>query len=145
MLRATFKFGEMKLSFQGENEELSTRLVREKITNVMNVPQEKTVMQLMEGEKGIVLEGIKAGNGEFRFSSTGIQVEEQKESIADFGLEWLDKLVDEPEENLEGMDEEDDMVEEEDATDPVQTLKEMFDLSEFVDLIKTFLDGNITA
>ena len=102
-------------------------------------------MQLMEGEKGIVLEGIKAGNGEFRFSSTGIQVEEQKESIADFGLEWLDKLVDEPEENLEGMDEEDDMVEEEDATDPVQTLKEMFDLSEFVDLIKTFLDGNITA
>ena len=61
MIRATFKQGEMKLSFQGEGEELTTRLVREKTNGVMEGRQEKTVMQLMEGERGIVLEGIKRG------------------------------------------------------------------------------------
>ena len=64
MIRATFKQGEMKLSFQGEGEELTTRLVREKTNGVMEGMQEKTVMQLMEGERGIVLEGIKRGSGE---------------------------------------------------------------------------------
>ena len=59
MIRATFKQGEMKLSFQGEGEELTTRLVREKTNGVMEGMQEKTVMQLMEGERGIVLKGIK--------------------------------------------------------------------------------------
>ena len=53
----------MKLTFRGEDEELSTRLVREKTNRVMEGMQEKTVMELMEGEKGIVLIGTKRGNG----------------------------------------------------------------------------------
>ena len=63
MIRATFKHGEMKLTFKGEDEELSTRLVREKTNRVMEGMQEKTVMELMEGEKGIRLIGTKRGNG----------------------------------------------------------------------------------
>ena len=51
MIRATFKHGEMKLTFKGEDGELSTRLVREKTNRVMEGMQEKTVMELMEGER----------------------------------------------------------------------------------------------
>ena len=119
MIRATFKQGEMKLSFQGEGEELTTRLVREKTNGVMEGIQEKTVMQLMEGERGIVLEGVKRGAGEvkyrydcgiiiglqlFCFRSAGIGVED--ETIVDFGLEWMDKLADEPADDMEDNDEE---------------------------------------
>ena len=163
----------MKLSFQGEGEELTTRLVREKTNGVMEGRQEKTVMQLMEGERGIVLEGIKRGAGEvdYRydydcgkdnwfaiifFRSAGIGVED--ETIVDFGLEWMDKLADEPVDDMDddnddedaGM--EDDSMEvndaegvemEEDMEDLVQDLLTMFGLGEFVDLIKTFLAGDI--
>ena len=116
---------------------MSVKLVREK-----NGFQEKTVMKLMEGEKGIVLEGTKRGTEEINYSSNGIQVEEQKEAIADFGLGWMDRLVDEPQEDIDDMEQGDDEVEEK-IEDPVDTLKQVFELSEFVDLIKTFLAGEI--
>merc|ERR1712013_574935 len=136
-MRTTFKCGELNLSFQGESENMSVKLVREK-----NGFQEKTVMKLMEGEKGIVLEGTKRGNEEINYSSNGIQVEEQKEAIADFGLGWMDRLVDDPQEDIDDMEQGDDEVEEK-IEDPVDTLKQVFELSEFVDLIKTFLAGEI--
>ena len=136
-MRTTFKCGELNLSFQGESENMSVKLVREK-----NGFQEKTVMKLMEGEKGIVLEGTKRGTEEINYSSNGIQVEEQKEAIADFGLGWMDRLVDEPQEDIDDMEQGDDEVEEK-IEDPVDTLKQVFELSEFVDLIKTFLAGEI--
>merc|ERR1711875_166385 len=136
-MRTTFKCGELTLSFHGESENMSVKLVREK-----NGFQEKTEMKLMEGEKGIVLEGTKRGNEEINYSSNGIQVEEQKEAIADFGLGWMDRLVDEPQEDIDDMEQGDDEVEEK-IEDPVDTLKQVFELSEFVDLIKTFLAGEI--
>ena len=67
MIRATFKHGELNLSFQGEGEELTTRLVREKTTVVIEGVQEKTTMQLMEGERGIMLEGIKRMDREMEY------------------------------------------------------------------------------
>ena len=45
--------------------------MREKTNGVMEGMQEKTVMQLMEGERGIVLEGIKRRAGE----RGGVQVQ----------------------------------------------------------------------
>ena len=71
MIRATFKHGEMKLTFRGKDEELSTKLVREKISGVMDGAMEKTVMQLVEGERGIVLEGIKRGDREMEYRYEG--------------------------------------------------------------------------
>ena len=136
-MRTTFKCGELNLSFHGESENISVKLMRKK-----NGFQEKTVMKLMEGEKGIVLEGTKRGTEEINYSSNGIQVEEQKEAIADFGLGWMDRLVDEPQEDIDDMEQGDDEVEEK-IEDPVATLKQVFELSEFVDLIKTFLAGEI--
>ena len=86
------------------------------------------------------------------FRSAGVAVEE--ETIVDFGLEWMDKLANEPEDALEDNDEEiagmeDDAMEandaegagiEEDMEDPVS---EMFGMGEFMDLIMTFLAGEI--
>ena len=91
----------------------------------------------------------------FCFRSEGIAVED--ETIVDFGLEWMDKLADEPADDMEDNDEEgtgmeDDGMEdndvegaemEEDMEDPVQDLSKMFGLGEFMDLIKTFPAGNI--
>ena len=71
MIRAAFKHGELNLSFQAGGEELSTRLVREKISGVMDGVMEKTVMQLVEGERGIVLEGIKSGDREMEYRYEG--------------------------------------------------------------------------
>ena len=75
----------------------------------------------------------------------------------DFGLEWMDKLADEPADNMEDNDEEgagmeDDAMEDNDAEDaagmeedmdPVQNMSTMFGFGEFMDLIKTFLAGEI--
>ena len=67
MIRATFKHGELNLSFQGEGEELTTRLVREKTSRVIEGVQEKTSMLLMEGARGVVMEGIKRGDREVEY------------------------------------------------------------------------------
>ena len=91
----------------------------------------------------------------FCFRSEGIGVED--ETIVDFGLEWMDKLADEPADDMEDNNEEgtgmeDDDIEdhdaeaadmEEDMEDPVQDLSKMFGLGEFMDLIMTFLAGDI--
>eukprot|EP00091_Calanus_sinicus_P010056 TRINITY_DN23396_c0_g1_i1.p2 TRINITY_DN23396_c0_g1~~TRINITY_DN23396_c0_g1_i1.p2 ORF type:complete len:117 (-),score=51.69 TRINITY_DN23396_c0_g1_i1:113-463(-) len=112
-------------------------------------------MHMMEGERGIVLEGMKRGAGHVEYRSAGIGVED--ETIVDFGLEWMDKLADEPVDDMEDDDEEivgmeDDAIDdnevegagmEEDMEDPVQDLSEMFGLGEFMDLIITFLAGEI--
>ena len=64
------------------------------------------------------------------FRSTGLQVEEG--ATIDFGLEWMDKLADQPADIFEDIDEEDaEMEEEEEIEDPVQAMKEMFGLYEF--------------
>ena len=77
------------------------------------------------------------------FRSAGLQVDEG--ATIDFGLEWMDKLADAPADMFEDIDEEDGgMEEEEEVEDPVQSMKEMFGLAEFMDLIKTFLAGEIT-
>ena len=67
MIRATFILGELNLSFQGEGEELTTRLVREKTSRVIEGVQEKTTMILMKGKRGISMEGIKMGNREMEY------------------------------------------------------------------------------
>ena len=46
---------------------MSTRLLREKTIGVMDGVMEKTVMQLVEGERVIVLEGIKRGDREVEY------------------------------------------------------------------------------
>ena len=57
--------------------------------------QQKTVIQLMDGEKGIVLEGVKGRNNEVHYSSSWIHVEEQeKEDMADFVSKWMEELGD---------------------------------------------------
>ena len=50
------------------------------------------MMQIMEGERGIVLNGFKSDGEIVNLSSSGIQVEEQEKTITDFGLEWKNKL-----------------------------------------------------
>ena len=80
----------------------------------------------------------------FIFRSTGLQVDEG--ATIDFGLEWMDKLADETADVFEDIDEEDAGMEEEEeeVEDPVEAMKEMFGLAEFMDLIKTFLAGEIS-
>ena len=55
----------------------------------------------------------------------------------------MDKMADEPAEMFEDVEEEDAGMEEE-VEDPVQSMKDIFGLVEFMDLIKTFLAGEIT-
>ena len=86
------------------------------------------------------------------FSSTGLGVED--ETIVDFGLEWMDKLADEPSESEDMEDNEHDKCMmhhheegaemDEDVDDPMQGLTELLELGEFMDLIKTFLAGGIS-
>ena len=67
---------------------MSMRLEREK-----NELQQKSMIQLMDGEKGIVLEGVKGRNKEVHYSSSWIHVEEQeKEDMPDFVSKWMDEL-----------------------------------------------------
>ena len=51
------------------------------------------MMQIMEGERGIVLTGFMSEGEIVHPSSSGIQVEEQEKAITDFGLEWKNKLI----------------------------------------------------
>ena len=60
----------------------------------------------------------------------------------DFGLDWMDKVVEEPE-DMEDVDEEGVEMEVEEGQG--RTLEEVFGLGEFMDLIQTFLRGGITT
>ena len=78
---------QLTFSVQCENEIMTMRMEREK-----NDFQEKTMIQLVEGEKGIVLEGVKRRGKGVSYNSFWMQAEEQEEDIADFASKWVEKI-----------------------------------------------------